>query len=371
MNKIQKIIGIITIVLFIIFITIPVITMNTKHSQVSEIDNTSLMEFKDIGTKQSIPKDFETYISERIGFRTNMINTYLFANDAFFNTLLHPTYEYGKNGYVFFKMSKEELDKNYLNSFARYIKYMQTYCTSHDISFLYCINPDKTQVYAQYLPCGANLTFCRQKYLLSKLQDYNINYLDNTPLLINESEKTQVFDKKYDAGHWNETGALIGMSNILNELKKTYPDLRLNEDSDYTAADIIHEYLPLSYFRIDEPSVTYTRNSPETIDITADDTDIELNDAYNDYSHYINPNHPDYPKILVFRGSYFLGKEKFMNESFSESIFVHSYYNIFNMEYYIDRFDPDIVLFESVEYATINKYFPKKMLENKINSNTP
>lgn len=148
MNKIQKIIGIIAIVLFIIFITIPVITMNTKHSQVSEIDNTSLMEFKDIGTKQSIPKDFETYISERIGFRTNMINTYLYANDAFFNTLLHPTYEYGKNGYVFFKMSKEELDKNYLNSFARYIKYMQTYCTSHDISFLYCINPDKTQVYA-------------------------------------------------------------------------------------------------------------------------------------------------------------------------------------------------------------------------------
>lgn len=348
------------------FITIPVITMNTKHSQVSEIDNTSLMEFKDIGTKQSIPKDFETYISGRIGFRTDMINTYLYANDILFNTLLHPTYEYGKNGYVFFKMSNETLDKKYLNSFARYIKYMQTYCTSHDISFLYCINPDKTQVYAQHLPDGANLTFCRQEYLLSKLQDYNINYLDNTPLLIDKSKETQVFDKKFDAGHWNETGALIGMSNILNELKKTYPLLRLNEDSDYTATNIIHEYLPLSYFRIDEPSVIYTRNNPETVDITAEDTDIELDDVYNDYSHYINPNHPDYPKILVFRGSYFLGKEKFINESFSESIFVHSYYNIFNMEYYIDRFDPDIVLFESVEYATINKYFPKKMLESKF-----
>lgn len=52
-------------------------------------------------------------------------------------------------------------------------------------------------------------------------------------------------------------------------LRKPIPIYCLNEDSDYTAADIIHEYLPLSYFRIDEPSVTYTRNSPETIDITA------------------------------------------------------------------------------------------------------
>ncbi len=366
MNKAQKIPGIITIVLFIFFITMPIITMNTKHSQISEIDNTPLMEFKDIGRKESITKDYESYISGRIGFRTQMINTYLYANDALFNTLLHPTYEYGTNGYVFFKMPDEELDQKYLDSFVRYIKYMQTYCTAHDISFLYCINPDKTQVYEQYLPSGANLTFCRQNYILSKLQDYNINYMDNTPLLINESKNTQVFDKKFDAGHWNETGALIGISNILDNLKNTYPMIPLNKDSDYTAADIIHEYLPLSYFRIDEPSVTYTRNNPEAIDVTAADTDIELDETYNDYSHYINPGHPEYPSILVFRGSYFLGKEKFMNESFSESIFVHSYYNIFDFEYYIDVFEPDIVLFESVEYATINKYFPKKMLDSKL-----
>ena len=76
-----------------------------------------------------------------------------------------------------------------------------------------------------------------------------------------------------------------------------------------------------------------------------------------------NEEHPEYPSILVFRGSYFLDKEKFLVDSFSESVFIHSYYNIFDLDYYIDRYNPDIVLFESVEYATINKYFPNNMLK--------
>ena len=84
---------------------------------------------------------------------------------------------------------------------------------------------------------------------------------------------------------------------------------------------------------------------------------------YNDFSHYVNPKHKKLPRILVFRGSYFLGREKFMTESFSESIFVHSYENVFNLEYYVERYKPDIVLFESVEYATINTYFPKEKLK--------
>ncbi len=366
MIRAQKIIGIITIILFILFIMVPVITMNTKHSQISEIDNTPLMEFEDIGTKESFTRDYESYILNRVGFRNQMISAYLYANDALFDTLLHPTYEYGQDGYVFFRMPDEDPDPGYLNSFARYIKYMQTYCNNHDIDFLYCINPNKTQVYEKYLPSGANLTFWRSDHLLSKLEEYDINYMDNTPLLIDRATITQVFDRKFDAGHWNETGALIGISNILKTLKNTHPSIPLNEESDYTATTIVHEYLPLSYFRIDEPSVTYTRNNPEAIDVTATDTDIKLNETYNDYSHYINPEHPEFPKILVFRGSYFLGKEKFMNESFSESVFVYSYYNIFDFEYYIERFEPDIVLFESVEYATINKYFPKKMLDDVL-----
>lgn len=370
-KKSIKITDTIIICLFIIFITLPAVFMNTRPDQVSEIDNTRLIDFNEIGSKDSFTRDAETYISQRIGFRTQMINAYIYGNDRLFDVLLHPNYTYGKDGYVFFHMPKENPDPRYLESFVNYISYMQNYCEENGIDFLYCINPDKTEVYSQYLPKGANLTFYRQNYLRSLLNKNNINYMDNTEILKEASKTTQVFNKKYDAGHWNETGAYIGISNILKHLHQINKNIPLNKESDYTAKDVIYQYLPLSYFEINEPSVIYERNNPQVTDITAEDTDIILDTTYRDYSHYINNAHPEYPKILVFRGSYFLEKEKFMNESFSESIFVHSYYNIFNIDYYVKKFKPDIVLFESVEYATINRYFPRNMLKSRKSQNIP
>lgn len=357
--------AIITTLLFFMCILIPVLSTNFKPNQISEIDNTALMEWSDISTNpNSFSGDFETYVTERIGLRTHMIDSYINLNDKLFNILEHPIYRYGKEGYIFFNMPSENVKRSYLKSFAKFVSRMEQYLSDNNISFLYCINPNKTQVYPDYLPDGANLTFPRQKLLKDYLDEYNVNYIDNTDLLIDASKETDVFDRKYDAGHWNENGAYIGISNILNALSVEYPEIPVNNLSDYTITEIIHETLPLSNFKINEPGVSYARNNPEAVDITADDTDIVLDENYHDYSHYVNPAHPELPKILVFRGSYFLGKEKFMNESFSESVFVHSYYNIFNLKYYVEKFNPDIVLFESVEYATINRYFPKDMLKD-------
>ena len=218
-SKISMMINIITIVVFLACLLIPVAFMNFKTDQVSAVDNKKLIELSDIGHRSSIDKDAETYISERIGFRDAMLTAYITANDRFFNTLIHPTYTYGKDGYIFFHMSDEKLDKNYLKSFAGFISKLQDYCDEKGVHFLYCVNPDKTEVYSEYLPAGADLTFPRQRYLLKLLDKENINYMDNTPLLIGKkNEGIDVFNKKYDAGHWNETGAFYGITNILKNL---------------------------------------------------------------------------------------------------------------------------------------------------------
>lgn len=349
--------------LFFLCILIPLALSNHKPNQISELDNTSLMEWNEVASGP-FTENFEQYVSERIGLRSRMIDTYINLNDRLFNILEHPTYTYGRDGYVFFNMPNEDVNSSYIKLFAGFISRMEKYLTEEEISFLYCINPNKTQVYSEYLPKGANLTFERQGLIKKYLDMYNVNYIDNTDILIDASKETDVFDKKYDAGHWNENGAYIGINNILTHLSTTFSNIPVNTPSDYNIYEVVHEKLPLSNLVINEPSVYYERNNAEAVDVTAEDTDIILDENYRDYSHYINPAHPELPKILVFRGSYFLGKEKFMNESFSESIFVHSYYNIFNLKYYVEKFNPDIVLFESVEYATINKYFPKDMLKN-------
>lgn len=365
-NGAKKIFEIITIVLFLACITIPFAAMNFKTAQISEIDNKTLFEIKDI-KKETFTTDVEKYVSDRIGFRDEIITAYVAANDALFGTLEHPTYTYGKDGHVFFNMPDNNFSKSYLKAFVKYIKKMQQYCIENEIDFLYCINPNKTIIYKDYLPEGANLTFERQNTLVQLLDKHNINYMDNTQLLAEAAKNTQVFNVKFDAGHWNETGAFIGMNNILKTLSQKHPEITVNDESDFTITSYINEYLPLSKLRIDEPTNTYIPNNPSAVDVTANDTDIIIDSTYNDYSHLINESQPELPRILVFRGSYFLGKEKFMADKFSESIFVHSYNNIFNMEYYIEKFNPDIVLFESVEYATINRYFPKDKLTESAN----
>lgn len=355
----RKITDITAIILFLACLIVPLLLFNTKENQVSPIDNTMLPELSDIRSSENITADIDDYISSRIGLRTEAITAYQYINDCLFDELMHPSYTYGTDGYVFFNMPDEKEDKKYLRTFVSYIADMQKYCKKNDIEFLYCINPNKTQIYPDKLPKGANLTFFRQNYLLSQLEDKNINYIDNTTIL-SEAAKAgvAVFNKKYDAGHWNETGAYIGISNILSKLHETNPIIHVNSEEEFTKTEVVNEFLPMSYFRINEPTTVYERKNSEVIDVTSSDTDIQINETYNDFTHYVNPSHPEYPRILVFRGSYFLGKEKFMNESFSESVFVHSYHNILNMEYYIERYNPDIVLFESVEYATIKKYFP-------------
>ena len=94
----QRFFPVLTIVTFILFIILPLITMNLKEDQISELDNSRLMNRTEIGSVDSFPVDFENYFSDRIGFRDFILSTYLVANETLFHTLEHPTYTYGTDG---------------------------------------------------------------------------------------------------------------------------------------------------------------------------------------------------------------------------------------------------------------------------------
>ncbi|MCI8307168.1 MAG: hypothetical protein HFH14_03865, partial [Lachnospiraceae bacterium] len=179
---VRCLLSVIMTLLFFICIIIPVSCSNFKPNQISELDNTSLMEWSEIPSGPFMD-NFEQYVTERIGLRSLMIDGYINLNDRLFHILEHPTYTYGRDGYVFFNMPSENTTPAYIKTFAGFISRMEEYLTENDIAFLYCINPNKTQVYSEYLPAGANLTFERQKLLTEYLDMYNVNYVDNTGIL--------------------------------------------------------------------------------------------------------------------------------------------------------------------------------------------
>ncbi|MEG1311770.1 MAG: alginate O-acetyltransferase [Romboutsia sp.] len=352
----MKRIQILKIVLFIGIITLPIINMNLKPEQVSEIDNRVLMEKSEVLTGD-FTSNFEQYIEDRIGFRTSMISAYTNSMDYMFNYMVHPTYEYGQEGYIYSKLSREVFHKDFQEVYSDYILNVQQYCEGRGIEFLYAVEPSKATVYPEFLPKGCNYKNIDLDYFLKLLDEKNINHVYTGDALIEAKSNYQVFDEKFDAGHWNETGAIVGSSEILYKLNEQNENIDKFDFNNYEVVKYKNTSLPVSRFEIDEETLRYELIEPKAKPIDMFAENIRINERYTNFSHYKNEENTDAPRILVFAGSYFNNKDKFLTKSFSEYVKVHNYHNIIDIDYYINLFNPDIVLFESTEYTHNSNYF--------------
>ena len=147
-----------TIIIFALLLFIPLYKFNFQENAVSEIDNRMLTENpfcadsekdKDDSEEKDTSEDeeekiteiLENYVQDRIGFREDMIYLYTVANDRLFDKMVHPTYTYGKDGYVFFKLTKEPDFGEYHIAFVDAIEKIQKYCESRNVPFVFVFNP--------------------------------------------------------------------------------------------------------------------------------------------------------------------------------------------------------------------------------------
>ena len=95
-----------------ITLLLPLLAFNLEKDSISPIDNWKLSEFElDAQDKTEM---FNSYIKDRIGFRSKSIDLYTELNDKLFGEMVHPTYTYGKNGYVFLKLGSTEADVEFI-----------------------------------------------------------------------------------------------------------------------------------------------------------------------------------------------------------------------------------------------------------------
>ncbi|GAA0123290.1 hypothetical protein UT300018_26080 [Clostridium faecium] len=350
--------------LFIFIIALPIFNMNLKSDQVSAMDNRKLIDFSEIFSEGSITENAERYIDDRIGFRTTMVNTYIKTMNSLFGEMIHPSYQYGKEGYIFPKLKENILNKEFQEVYSDFILNFQNYCKDRDIKFLYAVEPSKTTIYTEFLPEGYNYNNSNLDYFLSLLKDKNVNYLYTGEALLDAKDSKQVFDKEYDANHWNETGAVVGISAVLDRLHDLDSRVDKFDLNKFEPVEHINTTLPASYFPINEKTIHYNLKESYSAYNTDFNDEIKRSEQFRNFTNYKNPNNKNAPKILIFGGSYFEDREKFLKENFSELILVHNYHNVIDYDYYINIFNPDIVLFESTEYTHTNYYFPVDKMKN-------
>lgn len=361
----MKKIHILFLVLFAACIAVPLFCFNFQKDAVSEITNSKLTEL-DFSNGVSLP-NIESYINDRIGLRDEALNFYQVFNDRVFGEMVHPSYCYGKDGYVFRRIGATAVDEKFVAEFCNYLARIQAYCEERGVPFIYGVTPSKSTVYSQYLPDGYIYDNKFLACLYENLERCGINYVDNAAYLTEIAKQEQIYNQKYDANHWNDLGEFYGMNHLLEEVRRDFPSVQLLQFSDYNITQEEMTSLPVSHFAISEmvPSFKYA-HADEMTYLTEQFRDIRLNEQHRTFS-VVQTDRTDeaLPSVLFFHGSYFNRNMGMFNFAFGQECSVHNYQNILDFEYYFNIFQPDCVIFETAEYATTSTYFDLEKMSSK------
>lgn len=366
----MKVLKTIICILFSIILCIPILRFNFATEAISEIDNRKLAENPLKTNNEDFTVSVENYVNDRIGFRSEIITAYTILNDMLFGKMVHPSYTYGQDGYVFGAglTNSWETFSDYHKYFAQTVKQIEDYCEERDVPFVFVFNPAKPAVLEEYVPKDREYERSWVEEFISLLDKLNINYVDNTVTLKNEWKKgNKVFNKKYDANHWNDLGAFYGTNAILENLSKKKDNMHINSIDEFYVIEKLETSLLVSKFPINENVPIFNaKNSAKNI---YDEylKELKLNPSYKTFGYYINEKREteNAPKVLVFQGSYMNGMGyKFLANSFSEYIYVHDYQNVLDFDYYYNIFKPDCVIFEVAEYTFSDNYFSYEKMKN-------
>ena len=249
MKKLQ----IVFITLFFVLLALPLAFFNWDENVVSEIDNRQLTN-NPFGPNAEPGADLtaslESYVQDRIGFRDEMILGYTLLDDQLFHKMIHPLYEYGKDGYVVRKQKQNVQLGGPPHRLCRDARRDSGLLSGAGTApFLFVLSPEKAAVYPDKLRDGIHYDRSWVQQFEQKLDELGVNYIDNTQLLQDRrAGGEQVFNKVYNAGHWNDLGAFYGVNNILESLSGFFPSIQPNELGDFAVTETLQETLLSSQF---------------------------------------------------------------------------------------------------------------------------
>ncbi len=354
------------IVLFFAVLMIPVAAFNRESNAVSEIDNRMLAETP-FDNSEDLTESIEIYLEDRIGLRNAMISAYTKLNDTLFHEMVHPSYTYGKDGYIFLRTGGNTEFWDYYVEFADMVYRIQEYCEERDVPFLFVFDPAKATVLRDELEPGTNYNNDWVDRFFEELDKRGVNYVDNTEILEEKTKEGEaVFNKQYDAGHWNDLGAFYGVNNMLEALKKRWPAVHVNTMDEFDIGEWTATVLPNSEIPINDVVPDFVSRA-QLEDLTEQyDAEVKRDEQNRHFAYVVNEERKaeGSPKALVFQGSYMNGQgHKFLENSLGEYIAVHDYYNVTNFDYYYNIFKPDCVIFEVGEYTVLPDYFPYESVQ--------
>ena len=325
---------------------------NHEKEVASSIDN-RMLTILDVINAENV----ENYISDRIGFREEMINAYNAVNKGLFNIISGADLMIGSNGEDIYPKISSIGEYNYYHEmFLDSVKRIQDYCEARNIEFYFMLEPSKTSIVKDSLPIGLNYNTDWIDEFVLKANEKGINFVDNYTYFNSIKDDVILYNKVYDTYHWNDTGAFYGINNLLSTM-----GLEENKLSDY---EIIQKQYGENGTKIND-TVYELIPKKESRNLSEKYVDgLLMEDDFKEFRYYENDNAGS--SLLSFQGSYFMTEDrtsKFLANNFSKTVGIHNYQNIFNINYYLNIYRPDIVVFEVADYTFAEYYFAQYYME--------
>lgn len=356
----NKIMNIVFSIVFMTILVVPTLCMNTKKAQVSEIDNKILTEWPKLTISTETRDQIEEYFADRIGFREQAIDMYINGSDKLFHVMVHPLFMYGKEGHIYYKdpyyiAAYQRLNTNeeFLDSFVDYLDQTKQYLDGRNIRFLYFLCPDKKTIYPEFFPESIHVNEDNKtipQYIEEKISQTDVDYFIPIQELTEAKKEKVVYNKLYDATHWNEFGAFVGHSLIDQKMQQWFEDVPPFSEEDFQLTFTEIDTLDVAKFPIKEEVPVYTLKNDQAGDMTEyllPSLDKCLKTT-TFYSHYVNPEAPNNRVLLVFTDSYFGNYQRYYTNRFKEVYFVHRQ-NYEYLQYMVNLTFPDVVIFETAE----------------------
>ena len=232
------------------------------------------------------------------------------------------------------------------NQIKAKLSQIDQYLSSQGIKVYIVIPPNKNTIYPEYVPDEIPVIgeVSRYDQMIEILSEYgNITFIDSREILLEARTHKQVYYATDT--HWNRYGAYFTYEAIINEINKTYPEIKPSSLEDF-------EVINLKEF------VGDVANNLINIDIQEQNfmlvnTQVTQYDYYeitDQYKKYIIPDSIA-PKILLFHDSFATLLLPFLKDNFSQTVAIHNSEHNFS---YIDFEKPDIIIFEWTERIFFN-----------------
>ena len=315
----------------------------------------------DLKRLDAFPAQFDAYLNDNFTFRAPFLHFY---HELKYKMKISPNDKdviIGKNDQLFLAQKDQELfegkhyfDEKKLKEFKKIWTARKEVLDSLQVPFYWLVGPNKHHVYPEDLPVGivektANRTVILEKYWSRVLGDQLIYPLD-------ELIRNKHYAYFKNDNHWTQKGAYIAYRELMKTIQKHDPSVKRITEKDFSWKKIDWDRGNLANFLGKEGELTEQVYIAELREPGAKEQEkykfgmpegFPYPDEYE--LHFRNDKAKNKKRVLIIRDSFGGGVMPFLNETFSETLYIFDSWRYRLNKEILLTYQPELIIYISLE----------------------